>query len=252
MDAGRRGGACRRRAGVRDAHFRRCHRACHDVGGADLARCIDGAAIALRPLSRAGGGRGVRRRRLHRRPDAHADRCIADETEFRDGVHGVLVWAIAMVLTVLLTWAAAQSLTRLAAPSGGPSGTAQSVAGENIIAYRSRPSVPRRKRPQNADLTYARSEAARILLTTAGHRGIASDDRAYLVRLTAANTGLARRKRRSGSTPSSRRHATISARHGARPLSSPSWPARRRCSALRSLGSRPVRAAAIATTPRRR
>ena len=33
-----------------------------------------------------------------------------DETEFRDGVHGVLVWAIAMVLTVLLTWAAAQSL----------------------------------------------------------------------------------------------------------------------------------------------
>ena len=115
----------------------------------------------------------------------------ADETEFRDGVHGVLVWAIAMVLTVLLTWAAAQSLARLAAPSGGPSGTAQSVAGENIIAFDLDRLFRAEKRPQNADLSYARSEAARILLTTASHRGIASDDRAYLVRLTAANTGLA-------------------------------------------------------------
>ena len=41
------------------------------------------------------------------------------------------------------------------------------------------------------DLTYARAEAARILLTTAGHSGITAEDRAYLVRLTAANTGLA-------------------------------------------------------------
>ena len=76
----------------------------------------------------------------------------ADETEFRDGVHGVLVWAIAMVLTVLLTWAAAQSLARLAAPSGGPSGTAQSVAGENIIAFDLDRLFRAEKRPQNADL----------------------------------------------------------------------------------------------------
>src|SRR5437764_11434455 len=31
-----------------------------------------------------------------------------DEIEFRDGTHGLLVWAIAMVLTALMTWAAAQ------------------------------------------------------------------------------------------------------------------------------------------------
>lgn len=111
-----------------------------------------------------------------------------DEVEFRDGAHGLLVWAIAMILTVLMTWAAAQSLTRLAAPSG-PS--AQSVAGENIIAYDLDRLFRSEKRPPNVDLTHARSEAARILLTTASHRGLASDDRAYLVRLTAANTGLA-------------------------------------------------------------
>jgi hypothetical protein len=114
-----------------------------------------------------------------------------DEVEFRDGTHGLLVWAIALVLTVLLTWATAQSLTRLAAPSGAPAGTAQSVAGENIIAYDLDRLFRAEKRPQNTDLTYARSEAARILLTAAGHTGIAADDRAYLIRLTAANTGLA-------------------------------------------------------------
>jgi hypothetical protein len=114
-----------------------------------------------------------------------------DEVEFRDGTHGLLVWAIALVLTVLLTWATAQSLTRLAAPSGAPAGTAQSVAGENIIAYDLDRLFRAERRPQNVDLTYARSEAARILLTAAGHSGIAADDRVYLIRLTAATTGLA-------------------------------------------------------------
>ena len=92
-----------------------------------------------------------------------------------------------MVITVLMASAAAQSLTRLAAPAA----RAQSVAGENVIAFDLDRLFRADKRPPNADLTYARSEAARILLTTASHRGIQTDDRAYLVRLTAANTGLA-------------------------------------------------------------
>jgi hypothetical protein len=110
-----------------------------------------------------------------------------DEIEFRDGTHGLLVWAIAIVLMVLLAWAAAQTLTRLAAPSG----TGQSAAGESIIAYDLDRLFRADKRPPNVDLAYARSEAARILLTTAGHSGVTTDDRTYLVRLTAANTGLA-------------------------------------------------------------
>jgi hypothetical protein len=57
-----------------------------------------------------------------------------DEIEFRDGSLGVLSWAVAIVLTVLMTWAAAQSLARVAGQSGGP-GAVQSVAGENLIAY---------------------------------------------------------------------------------------------------------------------
>ncbi len=112
-----------------------------------------------------------------------------DEIEFRDGSLGVLSWAIAILITVLMTWASAQSLARVVAPSGG-SGAAQSVAGENLIAYDLDQLFRAERRPQNIDLGYARSEAARILLTTAGHAGITPDDRAYLIRLTAASTGL--------------------------------------------------------------
>jgi hypothetical protein len=115
----------------------------------------------------------------------------ADEVEFRDGVHGILVWALALVLTVLLTWATAQSLTRLSAPSGAASGAAQSVAGENIIAYDLDRLFRAERRPANTDLDYPRSEAARILLTSAGHTGVTTEDRTYLIRLIAGITGLA-------------------------------------------------------------
>ena len=113
-----------------------------------------------------------------------------EEVEFRDGMHGLLVWALATLLTALFALLAAQSLTRLAAPSGAPSGPAASVGGENIIAY-DLDRLLRSDRPPEGDVNYTRAEAARILLTTASHRGMEADDRAYLIRLVATRTGLA-------------------------------------------------------------
>jgi predicted transcriptional regulator len=113
-----------------------------------------------------------------------------EDADLRDGLHGLLVWALATLLTALIGFAAAQSLTRLAAPSGGQAGQSTSVGGENLIAY-DLDRLFRAERRPNADLDYPRAEAARILLTTASHRGMQPEDRAYLVRLTAANTGLA-------------------------------------------------------------
>lgn len=109
-----------------------------------------------------------------------------EEVEFRDGTLGLVVWAIAVFLTALTTWATAQSLSRL----GAPSSATQSVAGENLIAYDLDRLFRAERRPQNTNIQYARSEAARILLTSAGHTGITVDDRNYLVALTSAETGL--------------------------------------------------------------
>ncbi len=111
-----------------------------------------------------------------------------DEIEFRDGTLGLMVWAIAVSLTALITWGAVQSLSRL----GAPSSATQSVAGENLIAFDLDRLFRAERRPQNTDIRYARSEAGRILLTSAGHTGVAPDDRNYLVSLTSAETGLAR------------------------------------------------------------
>jgi hypothetical protein len=114
----------------------------------------------------------------------------ADEIEFRDGTHGVLVWALATLLTGLLALGAAQAVTRLAAPSGGQVGPTTSVAGENIIAYDLDRLFRAEKRPENADMAYSRAEAARILLTATGHIGVTAEDRGYLVRLVASHTGI--------------------------------------------------------------
>jgi hypothetical protein len=112
----------------------------------------------------------------------------ADEIEFRDGMHGAAVWAVATLLTALIAFGGAQALTRLAAPSSGPAGPSTSVAGENIIAY----DLDRLFRGVRADvdMEYTRAEAARILLTASSHRGMPPEDRAELVRLVSARTGL--------------------------------------------------------------
>ena len=115
-----------------------------------------------------------------------------DEVEFRDGAHGLAVWAVATVLTALVAFTAVSAATRLTAPSSGASGPAASVGSENIIAY-DLDRLFRADRPQGnlGNIEYSRAEAGRILLTAAGHSGLKAEDRAYLIRLVSARTSLA-------------------------------------------------------------
>jgi hypothetical protein len=46
------------------------------------------------------------------------------------------------------------------------------------------------RRPPNVDMRPERAEAGRILLTSSSHAGVNTDDRAYLVQLVGATTGL--------------------------------------------------------------
>src|SRR3954469_6051178 len=114
----------------------------------------------------------------------------ADEVEFRDGMHGLLVWALATLLTAVFAFAAVQSVTRLAAPAGGTAGPATSVGGENIIAF-DLDRLFRSERPAEGNINYDRAQAGRILLTTSSHRGMLPEDRTFLMGLVAARTGLA-------------------------------------------------------------
>jgi hypothetical protein len=113
-----------------------------------------------------------------------------DEIEFRDGAHGLLVWALATLLTATFVILGASAASRLAAPSAGAAGPALSVAGENLIAFDLDRLFRGDRRTGETDMAYARAEAARILLTASSHSGISAEDRSYLNRLVAARTGL--------------------------------------------------------------
>jgi hypothetical protein len=110
------------------------------------------------------------------------------DIEFGDGMHGLLVWALATLLTALLVAAIGLAVPRLAT-AGSTSGPSASLAAENVIAY-DLDRLFRSDRRPTGDVNYARAEAGRILLTTTSHRGMQPDDRTYLVHLVSTQTGL--------------------------------------------------------------
>jgi hypothetical protein len=113
-----------------------------------------------------------------------------DEIEFRDGIHGLLVWALAVALGALLAAAAAAAMASTSAPAASlPNAT----AGEPIIAY----DLDRLFRSQQApspaaDLSYSRAEAARIAMRAASRRDSSdlAEDRAHLLRIVSVRIGL--------------------------------------------------------------
>jgi hypothetical protein len=111
-----------------------------------------------------------------------------DVAEFRDGTHGIVSWALAVVITGLV---AAASATTIASKAVQPAATPTATTGEPLIAYELDRLFRAGPRPAQGDLTYTRAEAGRILLTATGRSGAAPEDRAYLARLVAATTGIA-------------------------------------------------------------
>ncbi len=109
-----------------------------------------------------------------------------EDTERRDGMHGVVAWALAIVLGVVLSAMVASAATRQTALSPPAATTEPSLLSYEIDQLFRAP-----RRLPTAELAPARSEAGRILLTSSSHSGVSTDDRAYLVQLVTATTGLA-------------------------------------------------------------
>jgi hypothetical protein len=108
------------------------------------------------------------------------------EHEFRDGMHGVLAWGLAVLIGALLTIAMIGS----AAPVTNGSGLSNSVAGESMIAFELDRLFRSDRRAADADLDYRRAEAARILLTASSPAGLSTDDHDYLVDMVSTRTGI--------------------------------------------------------------
>jgi hypothetical protein len=142
---------------------------------------LSGIYLILQALISFGCGGYVAGRT--RAPIAGGD---VEDVERRDGLHGVAAWALAVILGVLLAafiGMAANRPTTLTAPT--------STTEPTVLSYEIDHFFRASRRPPNADLTPARAEAGRILLTSSSHSGVSSDDRAYLVQLVTATTGLA-------------------------------------------------------------
>jgi hypothetical protein len=110
----------------------------------------------------------------------------SEQVETRDGLHGLAVWAVAVVLGA--TVAALAGVATANRPS--PATSAGSSAAEPVLSYELDRLFRSARRPPNVDLRGDRAEAGRILLTSSGHDGVSADDRTYLVQLVASTTGL--------------------------------------------------------------
>jgi hypothetical protein len=106
-----------------------------------------------------------------------------DEVEFRDGVHGLVVWAVALTLGALLSMGAGAVLATASVNplSGGQSASGGPVAYEVDRLFRGGPAaIP----PTPA----VHDEASRALIAASTDSGFTSDDRADLARLVSETT----------------------------------------------------------------
>ena len=100
------------------------------------------------------------------------------ESEFRDGMHGLATWGVAIAFGALLALGAALA----AKPAASSTTAAQSSAAETLLAAEL-DTLFRTGRVID-DLSYRRAEAGRILLTANGKNGVSNPDRRYLTTIT--------------------------------------------------------------------
>jgi hypothetical protein len=112
------------------------------------------------------------------------------ESEFRDGMHGMFMWGLAILISALLAAFATLTASRPVAMSGGSIGPAASVAGETILASELDELFRSYRYPPPPNIEYQRAEAARVLLKTESRAGLSGDDRTYLANIVAMRAGV--------------------------------------------------------------
>lgn len=118
------------------------------------------------------------------------------EVAFRDGLHGMLVWALGIVVGAVLVLTAAASLVRggTEAVTRVASAVASAPAASDPVAYYAdillRPRAAGAAQPAPLD-PQAREEVGRILQRSLLGGGVSESDRAYLAQIVGRRAGLA-------------------------------------------------------------
>ncbi|MBO1013452.1 hypothetical protein IPU70_07830 [Achromobacter sp. SD115] len=126
----------------------------------------------------------------------------SDEVYFRDTAHGFLVWALSAVVSAVLLGASIATLASGVAKAGasvaagaGTAATAAAAAGggdgmAQVRGYFS-DALLRPERPDaGADRNGARDEVARIVAMSVARGSMTGEDRDYVVKVVAAQTGM--------------------------------------------------------------
>jgi hypothetical protein len=110
---------------------------------------------------------------------------VTEETERRDGFHGVASWALAVLIGGVAVAFISLAAGRSTALTNPPATSEPSVLSYEIDHLFRGP-----RRLTAADTAPVRSEVGRVLMTSSSHEGVSSDDRAYLTQLVSTITGL--------------------------------------------------------------
>lgn len=126
----------------------------------------------------------------------------ADESDFRDGVHGALVWAVAVVIGAILVFSTAGALAKTGVAAAGTAAQNADTVIDNMmlplaVAQASPP--PTATPPANAEQNPAamqplpaetRAELARIVGAAIASDGLTAQSKAYLVQFVVRRTGV--------------------------------------------------------------
>ena len=158
------------------------------------------------------------------------------EAEFRDGLHGALVWGVAVLISALLIFATAGTVARTGASLAGKAASSMvssTDVTDTVIDAMLRPgnvgqaapagqqgttaaqATPAAQHPAGGEET--RAEIARILATSVAGGSITSENRTYLTQLVAQRTGISQQEaeRRVNNAVNAARDTADKARHGA-------------------------------------
>lgn len=112
---------------------------------------------------------------------------LAEEVQFRDGTHGLLVWAVSIVFGAFLAVSAAGATLRAGAEGAGRAAELASTVSPSVdVMVRSSGTA------SNAGLLTEdqRSEIGRIVGRAAGAGALGEDDRKYLTQVVAQRAGI--------------------------------------------------------------